>query len=171
MQGLREDERTSLGKMAHMSASQLPWRAHEDCLQCFLDSSFPAGSTKTHIKLCWYGGGDLERKFYFQTNTWERTFFSFWAWPLFPNPVAAWLSHTRSHLFCSCSRKETGILSSTGAAPGLSYLYVAFGTHFSKLSAYFQISPWDSFFFFSKKNILHIPIFIWAQRWEHSLCL
>lgn len=143
------------------------WRLFSVLFRLFLS----CWEYQTHIKLCWYGGGDLERKFYFQTNTWERTFFSFWAWPLFPNPVAAWLSHTHSHLFCSCSKKETGMLSSTGAAPGLSCLYIAFGTHFSKHSAYFQISPWDSFFFFfpKEKHSPHSHLHL-GTKMEHSLC-
>lgn len=59
MQDLGEDERTSLVKMAHMLASQLPRGVRGEHVWCLSDSSFPTGSAQAHIKLRWYSGSDL----------------------------------------------------------------------------------------------------------------
>ena len=115
-QDLGEDERAFLSKMAYMSASQLPCRVC-DHLQSLQDSSFSIVSTKTHIELCWWSGSDLKRKFYFQMNTQEKTFF-----PLEPGPFPQFSgSMTEPHSFPS-------VLQLLSQRERLGY-FLAFGLH------------------------------------------
>jgi hypothetical protein len=78
------------------------------------------------------------------------------AWP--PLPIqwhCDWAIFVPICFAAAESKKETGIFSSIGVAPGLSCFCVAFGTHFCKHSAYLQVSPWD--FFFQRKTFSTFP--------------